>query len=123
MAQEAARERPATGPGDGDGRGGHEASEDNSDRDATTLDDGITQSALTFLIRVDAALAGSDPAIREAAEYGLAKLIKAQYPNGTWPARLDLKVPDALTASAWRARYPEAWPREFAPPQRPSSTA
>jgi len=30
--------------------------------------------------------------------------------------RLDPKVPDALTASAWRARHLEAWPREFAPP-------
>jgi PelA/Pel-15E family pectate lyase len=92
-----------------------DAFHDNRDRDASTLDDAITQSALVLLIRVDEALGGADPAIREAADYGLARLLEAQYPNGAWPGRYDWKVPDALTAAAWRARYPASWSRTFVP--------
>lgn len=93
-----------------------EAFHDNDARDASTLDDAITQSALAFLIGVDRALGGTDAAVGEAVEYGLGKLLEAQYPNGAWPVRFDWKVPDRLTASAWRARYPASWPRAFTPP-------
>ena len=99
-----------------------DAFHDNRHRDASTLDDAITQSALVLLIRVDEALGGADPAIREAADYGLARLLEAQYPNGAWPGRYDWKVPDALTAAAWRARYPASWSRTFVPYEEPRST-
>jgi hypothetical protein len=77
--------------------------------DATTLDDNISQSALELLMRVDVALEGDDPLIRDAAFYGLGKLIEAQYPNGAWPVRLDRRVPPANAWAAFRARYPETW--------------
>jgi hypothetical protein len=118
-APAAAGAAPAQDAAAPSGDAGRLTFDDNDLRDASTLDDAITQSALTLLLRVDAALGGSDPAIREAIEYGLAKLIAAQYPNGAWPVRFDLKVPDELTASAWRARYPESWPREFVGPADP----
>jgi hypothetical protein len=79
--------------------------------DATTVDDNISQSALELLMRVDVALGGDDPLIRDAAAYGLAKFIEAQYPNGAWPVRFDQRVPNGDARSASRARYPETWSR------------
>lgn len=51
----------------------------------SSLDDGQTQSALLFLVRLDAALESRDAAVRDAAEYGLSALLKAQFPNGGFP--------------------------------------
>jgi hypothetical protein len=79
--------------------------------DATTVDDNISQSALELLMRVDVALRGDDPLIRDAVAYGLAKFIEAQYPNGAWPVRFDQRVPSSRAWSAARARYPETWSR------------
>jgi hypothetical protein len=78
---------------------------------ATTIDDNISQSALELVIRVDVALDGADPLIREAARYGLEKFIETQYPNGAWPVRFDRGVPPSQAWAAWRARYPKAWSR------------
>ncbi|MGH6943544.1 MAG: pectate lyase, partial [Geminicoccaceae bacterium] len=86
---------------------------ENRHRDATTIDDNVSQSALELLMKVDALLRGEAPDIRAAVAYGLEKFMDAQYPNGAWPQRFDWKVPDRLTHSAWRARYPARWPREF----------
>lgn len=52
---------------------------------ASSLDDGQTQSALTFLIRADKALGFKHVAIHETAGYGLNALLKAQFPNGAFP--------------------------------------
>jgi PelA/Pel-15E family pectate lyase len=49
----------------------------------TTFDDDNTQSALRFLMALDAVK--SDPALSEAVAYGLAGMLKAQYPKGGWP--------------------------------------
>jgi len=52
---------------------------------ASSLDDGQTQSALVMLMRADEALGFKHAAIHEAAEYGLSALLKAQFPNGAFP--------------------------------------
>jgi Pectic acid lyase len=87
--------------------------EDNPRHNATLLDDNITQSALTLLIELDGRLQGTDETVRDAAAFGLRKLIEAQYPNGAWPSRVDKAVPDELTTSAWRASYPVQWSRTY----------
>ncbi len=51
----------------------------------STLDDNQTQSALTMLMLTDEALKFKDPAVHEAAMYGLNALLKAQFPNGAFP--------------------------------------
>ncbi|MCE9534502.1 MAG: pectate lyase [Planctomycetes bacterium] len=51
----------------------------------SSLDDGQTQAALMSLMRTDQALNFKNPAIHEAAEYGLKALLKAQFPNGAFP--------------------------------------
>jgi hypothetical protein len=96
---------------DPDDRRDPEARVQNKLCDATTLDDNISQSALELLMRVDVALNGDDPLIRDAVEYGLGKFIAAQYPNGAWPVRFDRSVPNSQAWAAWRARYPETWSR------------
>jgi PelA/Pel-15E family pectate lyase len=52
---------------------------------ASSLDDGQTQSALRLLLRADEALEFKHAAIHEAARYGLDALLKAQFPNGAFP--------------------------------------
>ena len=51
----------------------------------STLDDGITQSALLMLILLDEALEMKVDSIHEAVEIGLSALLKAQFPNGAFP--------------------------------------
>jgi PelA/Pel-15E family pectate lyase len=51
----------------------------------SSLDDGQTPSALLLLMRADEALGFKHASIHEAAEYGLAALLKAQFPNGAFP--------------------------------------
>ena len=61
-------------------RGGRARGHNNS-----TLDDGITQNALRFLIHMDRALQSKHAGIREAVETGLAALLAAQFPSGAFP--------------------------------------
>jgi hypothetical protein len=91
--------------------------EGNKIKNATTIDDSITQAPLTFLMRLDSELDGAWDEIGEAVHYGLDGLLDAQYPNGSWPMRTDFKVPDELTRSAWRARYPAAWSSTYVAPR------
>lgn len=51
----------------------------------SSLDDGQTQAALKLLMRFDAATNSRDEKVHEAAGYGLAALLKAQFPNGGFP--------------------------------------
>ncbi|MCI0376862.1 MAG: hypothetical protein L0215_04600 [Gemmataceae bacterium] len=92
----------------GRGVGGEGAGTNNT----STLDDNTTQSALRFLMLVDEALARKDAAIHEAAQFGLAKLLEVQYPNGAWPQRYE-KAPDPIKIPVKKASYPESWPRLF----------
>ena len=74
-------------------------------------------------MRVDVALQGDDPLIREAVVYGLGKFIEAQYPNGAWPVRFDRRAPTTEAASVTRARYPETWSRTAVKVEDHCSTA
>ena len=87
-----------------DGGGGERA------RNVTTLDDDSTQSAVRFLVRVDAALKGKDDRIHEATGYALNSLLKAQYPNGAWPHGYS-GFPDPVKFPVKMANIPETWPR------------
>lgn len=51
----------------------------------SSLDDGQTQAALQMLVRADRALNFQHGDIHDAALYGLAALLKAQFPNGAFP--------------------------------------
>ncbi len=72
---------------------------------SSSLDDGQTQAALQFLMRADQALGFKNKMIHDAVEYGLAALLKAQFPNGAfpqvWTGPVDAKKPVA------KAKYPE----------------
>ncbi len=91
---------------------------------STTYDDDNTQSAPRYLMAVvaamDAAAAGSAVApeggrereIRQALDYGLEKIIEAQYPNGAWPQRYDgsPRAPEDYPVKP--AVIPDDWARE-----------
>lgn len=83
----------------------------------STLDDGITQGALCFLMRLDAAGGRAVPEIREAVEYALPRLLEAQYANGAFPQGWTGPVPERPVVRAsfpdydWRSegRIKEYW--------------
>ena len=72
----------------------------NKKRNNGTLDDNITQSNLGFLMWYDEVSKGQDPAVKDAVQYGLDRLLEAQYPNGAWPVFLDRISPHELFAAA-----------------------
>ncbi len=80
-------------------------------RNISIYDDDNTQSALRFLISLDSVLKGKNSEIRQAVEYGLAKLIEAQYPNGAWPQRYDGAPINPKNFQVIPARYPKEWSR------------
>lgn len=88
---------------------------ENGARNASSMDDDITQSATRFLIVVDVLDQRRSPAIGEAARYALERLVEAQYPNGAWPIRLDRRVPkpEIAAKAGAKARYPKSWSRSF----------
>jgi len=90
------------------------ARRENRHRDASLLDDDITQGALRFLILLDQSDQDT-PEISEAARYGVAKLVEAQYPNGAWPFNLARRVNKAKQEAELGAkgRYPAEWSRTF----------
>ena len=51
----------------------------------STLDDDISQAALRFLMRLDAATDFAEAEIHGAVEYALPRLLAAQFPNGAFP--------------------------------------
>lgn len=70
----------------------------------STLDDGISQSALRFLMRVDAAHEFRHAAVHAAVDTGLRALLSAQYANGAFPQVWTGPVPNVATR---RAAYPD----------------
>jgi PelA/Pel-15E family pectate lyase len=96
-------------------RGQLAATEAAQRRNSTTYDDDNTQSALRFLLAfVDAAkkVPGAQfEEIQEALDYGLGKLLEAQYPNGAWPQRFDGKPRDPAQFPIQPARIPDDYPR------------
>lgn len=86
-------------------------------KNVSTFDDDNSQSALRFLMELVDTAEGDDAQgaeIRRAMEYGLAKMLEAQYPNGAWPQRYDGKPRDATQFPVLPARIPDAYPREYA---------
>jgi hypothetical protein len=85
-------------------------------KNLTNFDDNNTQSALRFLLAVvDASKSSDEPRdtrIREALDYGLKKMIEAQYPNGAWPQRWLGQSRKVEDYPVMKARYPESYPRE-----------
>lgn len=70
---------------------------------ASSLDDGQTQTALRFLAAADEALGFKHAAIHEAASYGFNALLAAQFPNGAFPQVWTGPVPKKPVV---KARYP-----------------
>ncbi len=85
-------------------------------RNTSTYDDNNTQSALRFFLAfLDAAKnspAPDDARIREAADYGLKKILEAQYPNGAWPQRWEGEPHDPEKFPVKPASIPTDYPRE-----------
>ena len=86
-------------------------------KNVTNFDDDNTQSAIRFLLAVADAGKGGDEArdrrIREALDYGLRKMIEAQFPNGAWPQRWRGEAHSEEDFPVMKARFPEKYPREF----------
>ncbi len=86
-------------------------------RNTSTCDDNNTQSALRFLLAFSDAVKGStdprDAGIRDALDYGLKKLLEAQYPNGAWPQRYDGKPKGIEDFPIKSASYPKDYPRTW----------
>lgn len=85
----------------------------------TQLDDNNTQSALNFLMWFDEASAESDPTVRESIDFGLRRLMQAQYKNGAFPFAFSDEVPGADKKAATRASIPAEWSRDWVKPGAP----
>ncbi len=78
----------------------------------STFDDGKTQSALSFLIRLDAARKFQDARLHEAVSFALEAVLKNQFPNGGWGQGFETP-PDPAKYPVEPASYPESWPRKY----------
>jgi hypothetical protein len=85
-------------------------------KNVTTFDDDNTQSALRFLLEYLAAATDrqgdATRELRASLDYGLSKMIEAQYANGGWPQRHDGKPHEAPIDPARRASIPAEYPRQ-----------
>ena len=85
-------------------------------RNVSTFDDNTSQSVLRFLLALGEHCTGPSPrerSIRHARDYGLGKLLEAQFPNGAWPQRYDGVPKTIQNFPVLKARYPEAWGRQY----------
>jgi hypothetical protein len=86
-------------------------------KNISTYDDDNTQSALRLLMAVaDKNKSSQNPRdmrIREARDYGLAKLVAAQLPNGGWPQRWNGVPVNPKDYAPGRASVPANWAREY----------
>jgi len=85
-------------------------------RNISTFDDNTSQSVLRFLLALGEYCKGSsarERAIKHARDYGLGKLLEAQYPNGSWPQRYDGVPKTIQNYPVLKARYPGTWVREY----------
>lgn len=81
-------------------------------KNQTTFDDNNTQSALRFLMALVDVVAQApaepgDARLREALDYGLKKMLEAQYPVGAWPQRWEGRPRDASKFPVLKASFPE----------------
>ncbi len=88
-----------------------------SRKNTTTFDDNNTQSALTFLMKFLDVATNLPPAelkpIRAALEFGLTRMIEAQYPVGAWPQRFNGQPHDPARHPVRAANIPADWPRQW----------
>ena len=86
-------------------------------KNLTNFDDNNTQSAIQFLLAIADAMKGGgdarDARIREALDYGLRKMIEAQYPNGAWPQRWRGEAHTVQDFPIVKAHCPADYPHEF----------
>ena len=104
---------------DGVDRADCAAIDGNERRNEGLLDDNITQSALGFLLWLEARSNALRPRLREAVNYGLGEIIASQHPNGAWSPFLDRDVDRALFVAAAQARRPGSWSRRWVKPEDP----
>jgi len=74
-------------------------------RNQSSLDDGVTQSALQLLMHVDRALGYQHGEIHEAAEFARASLLAAQFPSGGFPQGWTGPVPPHPPVQAQMPTY------------------
>jgi hypothetical protein len=79
---------------------------------SSTLDDNTTQSALRFLMELDAELRLADAELHDTVQYALDGLLQAQYPNGAWPQRFR-GPPPPEAREVKPASIPATWPRTW----------
>lgn len=79
---------------------------------SSTLDDNTTQSALRFLMELDAELRFADAEVHDTVQYALDGLLRAQYANGAWPQRFH-GPPPPEARQVKPASIPESWPRTW----------
>ena len=86
-------------------------------KNITTFDDNNTQSALQFLLAfLDVATNRSlaeVKSVRSAVDYGLSKMLEAQYPNGAWPQRFNGRPHDPERHPVRPARLSAVWPHTW----------
>ncbi|MCD6050580.1 MAG: pectic acid lyase [Verrucomicrobia bacterium] len=86
-------------------------------KNTSTYDDNNTQDALRFMMEYVAVVTTStkpeDKEIRTALDYGLKKMLEAQYPIGAWPQRYDGKPKSATEYPVKKASIPKTYPREY----------
>jgi hypothetical protein len=89
-----------------------------SRKNTTTFDDNNTQSALSFLMQVLDVATNLPPEqlrpIRAARDFGLARMLDAQYPVGAWPQRFNGQAYDPTQHPIRPANIPTNWPRQWA---------
>lgn len=81
-------------------------------RNTSIYDDNNTQSALRFLMEY-VAVAPDDKPARSTLDYGLKKLVEAQYPNGAWPQRYRGDRRDPADYPVVKASIPKVYPRQY----------
>ena len=85
-------------------------------KNISLLDDDVTSASLRLLMQVDQVLDFKDKAIREAVDYGLKAVARAQYPVGAWSHNYDrfpIITPDPKHYPVKKASFPENWSRKW----------
>jgi hypothetical protein len=73
-------------------------------RNFSALDDGVTQSALRFLMHADRALGFKDAQVHQSVQIARAALLRAQFANGAFPQGWEGPVP---AVKPMKAQYPD----------------
>ena len=88
-----------------------------SRKNTTTFDDNNTQSALTFLMTFLDVATNLPPEqlkpIRAALDFGLSRMLDAQYPVGAWPQRFTGQPHDPAKHPIRPASIATNWPRQW----------